>query len=190
MLLKSLRNDEASGNITCNFGIVLIKFTLFVFLIVGVQRLFFLLPNGPAANGPPDIAFKNAIDAIHRVFIMYFPWIMLMGIIFAVAGFYVRKGSLVARRVAQFTALCSYVWIIDYTISCHEIMDVLGAPVPVIPPWAMTIFQWLSLVAGTLIGAAFPTGLLYVLSRPQDPLALSHCDGKSAQCSHHAPHDE
>jgi hypothetical protein len=51
-------------------------------------------------------------------------------------------------------------------MSCYQIMDVVMPRTPALPDSARTAFMWVSLVVGTLLNAAFPTAMLFLLSRP------------------------
>ena len=164
----SLRTDNLSGTITCVFGIVMIGFASFGLIIVALQRVMISAMPPMPQNGP---SVTDMMHAIHGVWFIYFPIMIVGGIIYAVAGFHVRRGSLAARRVAQGNAICGYIWVIAYSISCYQIMDIIGPPPDVLSEKASAVFQWFSIVLGTLMGAAFPTGLLYILSRPQKQTA-------------------
>ena len=108
----------------------------------------------------------DGIVAMHGVMLVYLPATIAGGIIFAVAGFFVQRGSLAARRVAQANAIAGYVWVIAYSISCYQISNVASPPLDRLPESARIVLQGISVVLGALFAAAFPTGLLYVLSRP------------------------
>lgn len=161
----SLRTDRISGIVTGAFGIVMVGFASFGLLIVALQRA--MLGAMPLPENPQGVSVEDAIRAIHGVWFIYFPLMIAGGFVFAVAGFCVVRGSLVARRVAQLNAICGYAWLIAYAISCYQIMDVIGPPPGTLGAAANSIFLWLSLTVGTLIPAAFPTALLFLLSRPR-----------------------
>ncbi|WP_146594782.1 hypothetical protein [Novipirellula galeiformis] len=119
----------------------------------------------PMPQNPNGASVADAMRAIHGVWFIYLPIMIVGGIVYAVSGFYVRRGSFAARRVAQANAIVGYIWVVAYSISCYQI---IGPPPDVLPEPASTVFQWFSIIVGALIGAAFPTGLLYLLSRPQN----------------------
>lgn len=161
----SLRTDNVSGAITCAFGLVMIAFASFGLMIVALQRLI-LTTMPPIPQNPNTPPFSDMMHAIHGVWFVYLPIMIGGGAIYAVAGFHVRRGSLTARRVAQANAFVGYLWVIAYSISCYQIMRIIPPPPDILPEPASTVFQWISIVVGTLTGAAFPTGLLFLLSRP------------------------
>ncbi|MBA3313917.1 MAG: hypothetical protein M3552_01265 [Planctomycetota bacterium] len=167
----SLRSDKVAGAITCVFGIVMIGFASFFLLVMTLQRHLILgMPSlRQSAKGDSVI---EAMHAIHGVWFTYLPLTIVGGICFALAGFQIHRGSRPARRVAQATAIGGYIWIIAYAISCYRILDVIGAAVGAFPESANEGFRWLTL-AGTAIFAAFPTSLLYLLSRPQSDTATT-----------------
>lgn len=117
-------------------------------------------------NSPNGISVVDGMLAIHRIWFVYFPIMIVGGLVYIGTGYYVRRGSLIARRIAQANSICGYVWVIAYSISCYQIMDIVGPPPNVLPELARSVLQWFSIVFSTLISAALPTGLLYILSRP------------------------
>jgi hypothetical protein len=169
----SIRTDKVSGIITCAFGIVMIGFATFGLLIVALSRVL-ISTMPPIPQGPDGASFTqamHAMHAIHGVWFIYLPLMIAGGIVFAVCGFCVHRGSLAARRVAQANAICGYIWVTAYSISCYQIMDIIGPPPDVLPEPARTALHRSAILVGTLIHAAFPTGLLYILSRPRNQTA-------------------
>ena len=152
----SLRTDKVSGVITLVFGIVLIAFATYGLLILAVQRLLMVVTPEMAA----------AVDAIQQIWVIYFPIMIIGGFVYAIAGFYILRGSLVARRIAQANAICGYAWVMAYSIRCYEVMDVIG-PHNIGEP-ARSVLQWSIMFISVLSGMAFPTALLYLLSRPRN----------------------
>jgi hypothetical protein len=160
-----LRTDKISGLVTLVFGLLMIGFGAFSLAIVGFQRLVITgLMQDPQNADMSRVA--EGMKAVHGVWFIYLPLMMLGGLVFVVSGFFLSRGSLTARRIAQINAICGYMWGIAYSMSCYQIMDVVMPQTPALPDSARTAFMWGSLVGGTLINAAFPTALLYLLSRP------------------------
>jgi hypothetical protein len=160
-----LRTDKVSGIVTLVFGLLMIGFASFGLAIVGFQRLVIA---GTMQN-PQNADMSRVVEgmtAIHGVWFIYLPLMALGGLVFVVSGIFLSRGSLTARRIAQANAICGYVWGIAYSISCYQIMDVVMPQTPALPDSARTVFAWSGLVSSTLINAAFPTALLYLLSRP------------------------
>jgi hypothetical protein len=166
----ALRTDNVSGIITGVFGVVMAGFAGFGLLIVALQRVM-LSAMPPFPHDPSGVSVVDAMHAIHGVWFVFFPLMIAGGIVFAVSGFYVRRGSLAARRVAQANAILGYVWLVAYMASCHRVSDRFFPPPDLLPMPAAGVLQWVSLVMGTLMGAAFPTGLLFILSRPREQIA-------------------
>jgi hypothetical protein len=77
--------------------------------------------------------------------------------------------AVAARRLAQGNALLGYVWIVTYSISCYRVATLIPLPFDELNRPAMDLYRSVSIVATTFISAAFPTALLYILSRPQPP---------------------
>ena len=152
----SLRTNKVSGVITLVFGIVLIAFATYGLLILAVQRLLMVVTPEMGAG----------VNAIWDIWVVYFPFMILGGLVYAIAGFYILRGSLVARRVAQANAICGYAWVIAYSIRCYEVIDVIG-PHNIGEP-ARSVFQWLIMFISVLTGLGLPTALLYLLSRPRN----------------------
>jgi hypothetical protein len=160
-----LRTDKVSGIVTLIFGLLMIGFATFGLTIVGFQRLVISLLMQDSQNAEMS-RIVESMKAMHGVWFIYLPLMMLGGLVFAVSGFFLSRGSLAARRIAQINAICGYMWGIAYSMSCYQIMDVVMPQTPALPDSARTAFMWVSLVVGTLLNAAFPTAMLFLLSRP------------------------
>ena len=113
--------------------------------------------------------FLETMQAVHRVWFTYLPIMIAGGVVFAVAGYYLSRGSLTARRIAQANAIAGYVWLAAYIMSCYPLMDDL-MPQGILPAPVRIAFKWFTLIFGTLQGAAFPTLLLFLLSRPRQQI--------------------
>lgn len=165
----SLRTDNVSGAITCAFGIVMVAFASFGLMIVALQRLI-LTTMPPIPQNPGAPPFTDMMYAIHGVWFVYLPIMIVGGVIYAVAGFYVRRGSLPARRIAQANAIVGYIWAIAYSVSCYRIMQIMPPPIDLSEPASMA-FKLVTMIFGTLVSAAFPTALLLILCRPSGQAA-------------------
>ena len=86
----SLRTGRISGIVTCISGIVMIGFAVFGLLFVVLQRLMF-----------STMSLVDMVDAIHAVWLVYLPLMIVGGIVYAVTGWKIQGGSHFARRVAQ-----------------------------------------------------------------------------------------
>ena len=167
---NSLRTDKVSGTITCAFGIVMICFASFGLMIVAGQRMM-LSAIGPMTEFPEGPSPIDAMNALHGVWFIYLPIMLVGGIVYAVSGFHVRRGSLVARRVAQANAIVGYLWVVAYSISGYQVSSSLAPQLSVLPEPVSTALLSFSMIFCMAIGAAFPTGLFYILSRPQNQAA-------------------
>jgi len=101
--------------------------------------------------------------AVQGLFITYLPFMIAGGIVFGVAGFYVYRGSLVARRIGQINSVLGVVWISAYMAASYRIMQTMVD----FPMYQSPAFQWASIVINLLIFLAFPAALLYILRRPK-----------------------
>jgi hypothetical protein len=156
------RSDLVAGVITCASGVAMAGFGAFGLAIALVQRV--MLQATPLPDDPRGAAVIESMRAIHGVWFVFLPLLVAGGLVFALSGWLVARGSQRARRVAQANAVAGYAWVIAYSVRCHQVMDAF-APVEMLPPPARAIFLGFTLVMGTLLGAAVPTGLLWVLSR-------------------------
>jgi hypothetical protein len=160
--IRSLRTDKVSGTITGVFGLMMVGFASFGLIIVGLQRVMFsFMPKPPRED--QGVPIDVVMDAIHGVWFIFFPLMIAGGIVFAIAGYYLRRGSQTARRVAQVNALLGYLWVIGYIFSCYRVIDVIAPSPEFVPAEVSRGFQWFSLVLGFFMSAGFPTGLLLVL---------------------------
>src|SRR5437016_2732415 len=107
----SLRTDKVSGIITCLFGIAMVGFASFGLLIAALQRVL-ISAMSPLPQSPDARSVVDGMHALHGIWFNYLPIMILGGLVFGGAGFYVTRSSLAARRVAQATAICGYVWVI------------------------------------------------------------------------------
>lgn len=177
----SLRTDRVSGIITWVFGLVMIGFATFGILIIVIQRAMIgAMPPMPMNPNEPGVSVIDAIYAVHGIWFIFLPLMIAGGIVFAFAGFRLQRGSTAARRLAQANAVCAYVWVIAYLASCIRVMEVIGPPPGMVPGRLSLLFQFVSFVVGGLMLAAFPTGLLFVLSRPGNRHAKPHSDTDDA----------
>ena len=161
----SFRSDKNAGTIICGLGIAMVVLGAFCLGIVGLQRVVIasMLPIQP---GPGTANFMAGMDGLHRICLLYLPVMILGGMVFAVSGFYIRRGSLVARRCAQLNAVCGYVWGFCNAFSCWKVGSHLGPP-PGIPSTVYFAMQIVCGVGGVLMFVAIPTVLLLILNRPK-----------------------
>ena len=165
----SLRTDRVSGIITWVFGLVMIGFATFGLLIIAIQRAMIgVMPPMPMNPNEPGVSVIDAMYTVHGIWFVFLPLMIAGGIFFAFAGFRLQRGSTAARRLAQANAVCGYVWIVAYLFSCTRVMEVLDPPPGMVSGYLGGVFQFVSIGVGILMLAAFPTGLLFVLSRPDN----------------------
>jgi hypothetical protein len=163
----SLRTYKVSGIVTLLFGIGVIGFSAFGLMIVALQTIL-VSTMPPIPKSPYSARFLGAMQALHNTWLFFLPLLMIGGITFACAGYYTFRGSIVARRIAQATAICSYIWLVGYSVSCAQVVDGFSLPPGLNPDVAMPVLRWVTIVFGILLSAVFPTSLLYILSRSHE----------------------
>jgi hypothetical protein len=171
MFTVSLRTDPVSGILTTVFGSFFVFIGLMGLLIVGIQHLFIAyLPPGS-----PEQSVEKKMQAMHGVLVVHLPIVIVGGAVLAISGLLVRRGYLVARRIAQATALGGYVWGYFYFVDIYRIKSQFQqpSPSPIHSETTQAVFEWVSLIGGILILAGLPTGLLYILSRPRERKAAN-----------------
>jgi hypothetical protein len=164
--LSDLRRDKTAGMLTGLFGLLMMSFAGLGLLIAETQQLIITQVGLP--NDARGIAFKNALAAVHSIWNTYLPLTLAGGAVFAVAGYYLYRGSTVARRVAQFNALAGYVWTIAYLVAVCQAAALWHPDFFDIPEPFATVWKWTSIVLGTLMSLGIPTALLLLLSRPDE----------------------
>ena len=161
----SFRSNESAGAIICAVGIVMMVLGLTILSIVGLQRVVFAsMP--PIPPSPGSAQFLATISVIHRIALLFMPIMIAGGIVFAVTGFHIQRGSLAARRCAQVNAACGYLWGFCFGFTSWEIGSQLGPP-PGMSPTLYFPFQIVCGIGNALMLVAIPTLLLCILRRPK-----------------------
>ncbi len=110
--------------------------------------------------------FVDRIQAIQHLWLIYLPGLIAGGLSFGIAGIFIIRGSFLARRIAQATAICGYVWLIAYLISGYNVVDsMLPGQFPEI---AVPVIGWIFKTAAVLITlfmAALLTAMVFVLNQ-------------------------
>ena len=157
-----LSNDKVAGLITGTCGLAMIVFGAFGLLIVAFQRL--MMSAAPPSRPPVGFEhFDEMMQAVQGAFITYLPFMIAGGMVFGIAGFYIYRGSLVARRIAQTNAVLGFIWIIAYSITGYRVMQTMQD----LPIYQDSVFQWASIIINLIILLAFPASLLYILRLPK-----------------------
>jgi hypothetical protein len=159
-MTEFFRSDKIAGLITGTFGLVMIVFGAFGLVIVAFQRL--VMSASPPNQHASFEHFDEMMRAIQGVFISYLPLMIAGGVVFGVAGIYIYRGSLVARRIAQTNAVVGFGWIIAYMIASYRVMQSMHE----LPISQSPVFQWASIIVNLIILLAFPAALLYILRHP------------------------
>src|SRR5580765_3691317 len=122
-MTESLRSDKVAGLITGVFGLVLVVFGGFALVIVAFQRLSMSMT--PPGRSVGFEHFDEMMRAVQGAFITYLPFMIVGGLVFGVAGFYIYRGSMVARRIAQTNAVLGFIWVVAYSITSYRIMQTM-----------------------------------------------------------------
>ncbi|MBP6211779.1 MAG: hypothetical protein KA447_01980 [Pyrinomonadaceae bacterium] len=157
-MMNSLKSNKVAGILTGLFGIAVAGFGAFGLAMVALQRM--MMASAPPA--PPH--FEAMMRAVHETWITYLPFMIAGGVIFGVAGFYIYRGSSVARRIAQITAVLGIIWIFAYSIAAHRVIQTMTE----LPFAQGSAFQWAITIVNLILFLAFPVALLFVLSSPKD----------------------
>ena len=165
--LDELRTDKASGIIVGCIGIIMAGFGAFGLAIILFQRLM-LDFAGPIPVHPDGFNFEKTMRDAHTVWLTYMPFTIGGGILFAVCGLLIYRGSTPARRVAQLNAVLGYVWGIAYSWSCSRLVDRFAFPEFELNDSSIEWLKIVSLAASLIFNAAIPTALLFLLSRPKN----------------------
>ncbi|QDU28347.1 hypothetical protein ETAA8_34470 [Anatilimnocola aggregata] len=165
----SLRSDFASGIITGVFGVLMTLFAGFALLIIALQRAMLgMMPVRPGERHGIDV--MKVADTIHGIWFFYMPLTLVGGLVFAISGYYLYRGSNVARRVAQLNAICGFAWTVAYAISCGQASEI-QAELMSMPAPMVALNRWFTIIATIVFGSLFPGALLIVLIRPKGPKA-------------------
>jgi len=166
-MTEVVRSDKVAGVITGVFGLLIAGFGAFGLVIVAFQRLMDqAIPRNTTRNQLPGFEhFDEMMAAVQNTFITYLPFMIAGGLIFGVAGYFIYRGSLAARRIAQINALLGFVWIIAYSIRSYRVLQTmidLGFPLNLSPA-----SQLVMIIGNTIFMFVFPSALLYILKRPK-----------------------
>ena len=123
-------------------------------------------------NGP-DEAFIVAMNAGYSHVFTFGPWMLLGGTILAIAGYYIRLGSSLGRRVAQIVCVLAFVWIFAGLSDGYRIFPLFSPSSLRDQPSLATVVKWVCLVGNGLIYSLFPLFLLVVLHRPRSQQKLT-----------------
>ena len=160
-----IRRDATSGWITVIVGVGAAVFGAVALIFVGIHREF-LNTMATHPNGPDDDFLIGANAGYAHVF-KFVPWMLLGGIILAIAGYYVRLGSAFWRRVAQLVCVSSFVWLLAVLIDGYHIFPLISPRFFQDQPSFATAFKWICIIGNGLIYSSFPLFLLFVLHCPR-----------------------
>ena len=166
MSFHELRTDKISGLVVVCFGMFMIVFGTFALSIILLQSLIFkTMP--PIPVGPDGFDFTTTMRKMHALWWTYMPITIAGGLVFAVCGRLIYRGSNAARRIAQFNAVLGYVWGIAYAWSCSQLVDAFPVPGMVMDDSVVEVIKIGSLFLNLLFELMFPTAILFLLSRPK-----------------------
>lgn len=162
-----LRTDKASGIIVGCVGILMAGFGAFGLAIILLQRLMIDFA-GPIPVHPDGFNFEKTMRAGHAVWLTYMPFTIGGGLVFAVCGLLIYRGSNHARRVAQLNAVLGYAWGIGYSWSCSWLVDRFAFPEFELNESSIELLRIVSLIVGLIGASAIPSAVLFLLSRPKN----------------------
>jgi hypothetical protein len=159
-----LRSDKFAGLTTGTLGVAMAAFGGFGLVIVAFQRWIMSLNRTPRKPSPGFEHFDEMMYSIQGAFITYLPFMIALGVVFAAAGFYVCKGSRLARRIGQINAVLGIVWIAAYSYASLRLMQTIDMPIYQDP-----IFKWAMFAINVIFLLAFPALILYILQKNPEP---------------------
>ena len=162
----SLRTDRVSGILTAVLGLFVTASALLSLALIGFQNLLLTrMSEMPPTEAGLELA--ETIGVFQDIWRVFMPPLLVGGVVYALSGYLLLRGSQRARRVAQFNTVCGFVWAAAYTVSSYRLMEVAMPPREELPEPA----RMAMVLIGLLVGAGFNFGalggLLFVLSRPR-----------------------
>jgi hypothetical protein len=165
--LDELRTDKASGIIVGCVGIIMAGYGAFGLVIVKLQSLVIDF-GGPIPVRPDGFDFAKMMRDMHTVWLTYMPFTVGGGILFAVCGLLIYRGSNHARRVAQLNAILGYAWGSGYSWSCSHLVERFFVPGVELSESSIEVLRIGMLIMSIIFNAAIPTALLFLLSRTKN----------------------
>jgi hypothetical protein len=162
-----LRSDSTSGAVIIVLGVLAMLQGGFGFLFAVAMKVVVesVLAN---AQPPPPPDFEDTSRPILTAFLIHMPLLAIIGLVLVVAGFWLRRGSQRARRVAQVTVLAGFLWLVAYSLHAYLFVFPHHQPNPMLSREAESVGMILSMVVSYLVGVLVTAGLLFILSRPKE----------------------
>lgn len=169
-MLESMRTDHTAGFLTGLFGMAMMGFATFGLFGVFAQRVV-LASIGPIPISPDGLDFEAAAAAIHGLFLTFLPLQFVVGLLFAICGWQIYRGSRAARRFAQALACIGIGGCAAYAWSCASLLEKFDqlSPFSKFSPELSFIFEGVMILITFLMSASFPAGLLVILRAPKHP---------------------
>jgi hypothetical protein len=71
----------------------------------------------------PDKLFDNALEVLHKIWVVYMPLLLLLGLGYLAFGFLFGKIKAYKYQINLFLSILCLIWGIAYAISCIEYFD-------------------------------------------------------------------
>lgn len=94
----------------------------FAVLMVKIQTI--MLSN---FETQPDDGFQNTLNVLHKIWIVYMPFMILIGICYLLFGLFYQKIKANKYEINLVLSILSLVWVIAYAISSIKYIDVFFA---------------------------------------------------------------
>ena len=162
----SLRTDRVSGILTAVLGLFITASTVASLALIGFQNLLLtrIREMPPTEAG---LEFAETIGVFQDIWRVFMPPLLVGGVVYALSGYLLLRGSQRARRVAQFNTVCGLVWAAAYTVSSYRLMDTVMPPLEELPEPARMGMIAIGLLMGAGFNFGILAGLLFALSRPR-----------------------
>ena len=162
--VNALRSDKVIGSIVCVFGAVVMAFAMAGLLVIIAQTtILSRVPDAATVGGDRP---REVMAAVHSVLLVLVIGMQIGGVTCIISGFFMRRGSRLAWRIARLNAIGGYLWIALYAVGLYRIMPLFSDSGGLLPEPALRMLQLLAILMFTLLGAAGCTGLLYLLWQP------------------------
>ena len=75
----------------------------------------------------PDDSFTNIFNVLHKIWIVYMPLMVLLGISYIVFGLLYSRIKVNKFQINLVLSILSFIWVIAYALSCIKYLDILFA---------------------------------------------------------------
>lgn len=93
-------------------------FGAFALLMIKIQTI--MISN---FDQQPDKSFSNTLNVLHKIWIVYMPFMILIGICYLIFGLLFQKIKTNKYQINLVLSLASLIWVIAYALSCIKYFD-------------------------------------------------------------------